>query len=83
MWNLENRKIGDVFACEVTTSGATTKCMVPLDSARQIGLGSTSHEFSDCSNGLSKGGEVCLGGIFWLRNLGTFSLIALHTALLL
>ena len=64
LWNLENRRKRDVFVCGVTTSSATTKWMVPLDSTRQIGLGGISHKFSDCSNGLSKGGEVCLGGIF-------------------
>ena len=47
--NSENRKIGNVFDCGATTSGAMTKWMVPLDSVRQIGLGSISHKFSDCS----------------------------------
>jgi len=63
--NFENWKIGNIFACGATTSSATTKWGVLLDSARQIGLGNTSHEFSDCSGGLSKRGEVCWAGILF------------------
>ena len=64
LWNFENLKIGNIFACGVTTSNTTTKWKVPLDSARQIGPESISHDIFDCSNGLSKGGEVHLAGIF-------------------
>ena len=33
----------------LTTSGGTLKWRLPLDSWRQMGLGSSSHEISDCS----------------------------------
>ena len=49
MRNSENRKIGNAFDCGATTSSAMTKWMVLLGSVRQIGLGSTSHKFSDGS----------------------------------
>jgi len=34
-----------------------------LDSAHQTGLGSMSHEPSDCSRDVSTGGQICWGGI--------------------
>ena len=54
----ENRKIGNVSACAATTTGPSDKRRPQLDSARQIDLGSTSHDFSDCSSELQEGGEV-------------------------
>ena len=56
--NSENRKIGNVFVCAATTSDAGIKWRLPLDSARQLGLGSTSHDFSDYSGELQEVGEV-------------------------
>ena len=41
--------IWNVFVCGATTIDPMDNRRLPLDSARQIGLGSTSHEFSDCS----------------------------------
>jgi len=57
--NSENRNWENVF-----NGGATTCCHMDkrgpaLDSARQIDLGSTPHESSDCSVDVSTGGEVC------------------------
>ena len=60
------QKIRNIFACGVATSKVTTKWRVLLDPAHQTGLGNTSHKFSDSSNGLSKGGKVCLARIFLL-----------------
>ena len=51
-------KIGNVSACAATTMRPSDKRRPQLDSARQIGLGSTSHDFSDCSSELQEGGEV-------------------------
>jgi len=52
-----------------------------LDSARQIGVGGTSHELSDCSDSLSKGGEARSGNFFAME-FGLFLLVAPHTAVL-
>jgi hypothetical protein len=60
----------NVLACGATTNSATTEWRVPLDSARQVSLGSTSHKFSDCSGCMSKGGEVCLGGFLCSGRIG-------------
>ena len=52
-------KIADGFANGATTSSPMGKRTPQLDSARQIGLGSTSHDFSDCSGGdVSRGNEM-------------------------
>ena len=51
-------EFGNVFACSARTSSPMDNPRLPLDSARQIGLGSTPHEFSDCSGDVSRGGEV-------------------------
>ena len=56
--NSENRKIGNVSACAATTTGPSDKQRLQLDSARQIGLGNTSHDFSDCSSEVQEGGEI-------------------------
>jgi hypothetical protein len=40
----------NAFACGVRTSSPMDKRRLPLDSAHQIGPGSTTHEFSDCSS---------------------------------
>ena len=56
--NSENRKIGNVSACAATTMRPSDRQRPQLDSTRQIGIGSTSHDFSDCSSELQEGGEV-------------------------
>jgi len=56
----ENRE--NVFNGGGRTSGPTDKQRPQLDSAHQTGLGSTSHEPSDCSD-VSTGGQVCCSGI--------------------
>ena len=48
----------NAFACSARTSGPIDKQSSQLDSACQIGLGSTSHEFSDCSGDVSRGSEM-------------------------
>ena len=72
--NSENRKIGNVSACTATTTGPSDKRRPQLDSARQIGLGSTSHDFSDCSGELQEGGEVCWAEFFMLAEFSAFRL---------
>ena len=72
--NSENRKIGNVSACAATTSDPGIKWRPPLDSARQIGLGSTSHDFSDCNGELQEGGEVCWAEFFMLADFSAFRL---------
>ena len=57
--NFENWKDGNVCDYGAATSCAMTERRPPLDSARQMGIGSTSHEFFGCSGDLSRGGEVC------------------------
>jgi len=42
-------EIWNVFAYSARTDSYRVKRKAQLDSARQIGLGSTSHDFSDCS----------------------------------
>ena len=44
--------IWDGFPCSARTSSPMDKRRPQLDSARQIGLGNTSHDFSDCSGEL-------------------------------
>ena len=56
--NFENRRFQYVSTNGATTSNAMTKRRLPLDSARQIGLRNTPHEFSDSSGDVSRGGEV-------------------------
>ena len=52
-------KIGilNAFIIGATTSSPMDKRSPQLDSAHQIGLGSTSHEFSDCSGDVSERGN--------------------------
>jgi len=55
-------KIGkgeNVFNGEATMSGRMDKQRPQLDSARQIGLRSHSHESSDCSFDVWTSGEIC------------------------
>ena len=42
------------------------------DSARQLGLGSISYDFSDCSGELQEGGEVCWAEFFMLAEFSAF-----------
>jgi hypothetical protein len=39
---VENRKVGDGFACRARINDATAKWTLPLDLARQIGLSTMS-----------------------------------------
>jgi len=52
------------------------------DSTHQLGLGSASHEISDSSGGLSKGGEKDLSEFSRLAEFGTFLLIVPEPAVL-
>ena len=70
--NSENRKIGTVFACGATTSNAEIKRRTPLDSARQIGLGSTSHDFFNSSGDGWEGGELVGAEFFLLADFSAF-----------
>ena len=56
--NSENQKIRNVSVCAATTTCPSDKRRPQLDSVRQIGIGSASHDFSDCSSELQEGGEV-------------------------
>jgi len=49
----------NVFNGGATTSGCMDKWRPQLDSARQIGIGSTPHKSSDCGVDVLTGGEVC------------------------
>jgi hypothetical protein len=53
----ENRKVRNFSVCGATTSDAMAKWRLPSDLTRQIGLGSTSHEDSECSRDVETGGE--------------------------
>ena len=56
--------VWNVLACSVGTRCHMDSWRLQPDSDRQIGLGRTSHDFSDCSGEPQEGGEVCWGGIF-------------------
>ena len=62
-------EFGNVFACGATTSSLMDKRRPQLDSACQIGPGSTPHEFLTVVVMVLRGGEVCwmeffVGGVF-------------------
>jgi len=46
----------NVFACGAPTSGPMEKRRPQLDSAGQIGVGSTAHDLCDCSGDGDRGG---------------------------
>ena len=52
------------------------------DSARQISLGSTSHEISNCSGDVPTGGQKELAEFFMLAEFETFLLVAPEPAVL-
>ena len=62
------------FAYSSTTSSCMDKRRLQLDSAHQIGLGSTSYDFSDCSGELQEGGKVCWVEFFMLAEFSVFRL---------
>ena len=72
--NSEILKMGNVSACTATTTGPSDKRRLQLYSTCQIGLGSTSHDFSDCSSELQEGGEVCWAEFFILAEFSAFRL---------
>ena len=45
LWNSENRKIYNVFACGAGISNAMAKRMLPLDSTHHLGLETTLIDF--------------------------------------
>ena len=49
------------------------KQRLQLGSAHQIGIGNTSHDFSDCSGELQKGGEVWLAEFLLLTSFQRFT----------
>ena len=69
-------RILNVFVCSSGTNSHRVKLRAQLDSAPQLRLGSTSHEFFDCSGGLSKGGQDGGCGILTVGKSGTFCLVA-------
>jgi hypothetical protein len=68
----ENRNSGAFSACGATTSHARIRWRLPLDSARQIGIGSIPHDCLTVVVMVFGGGEVCLGANILLADLERF-----------